>query len=99
MNGTVGAGFKPAPTTGKTMKYDAKIHHRRSIRLKEYDYSQNGAYFVTVCTHNRECLLGEITDREMVLNEYGKIVDECWQGLPNHYQNMPLFEQFPARHI
>ncbi len=72
------------------MKYNAEIHHRRSIRLKGYDYSQNGAYFLTVCTHNRECLLGEITDGEMVLNEYGKIVDECWRGLPNHYQNMQL---------
>lgn len=72
------------------MKYDHGIHHRRSIRLKGYGYSQNGAYFVTVCTHNRECLLGEITDGEMVTNEYGKIVDKCWRDLPNHYPNIQL---------
>ncbi|MCR4417999.1 MAG: transposase, partial [Ignavibacteria bacterium] len=38
------------------MKYDPSKHHRRSIRLKGYDYSQAGAYFVTICTHNRQCL-------------------------------------------
>ena len=72
------------------MKYNAEIHHRQSIRLKGYDYSQNGAYFVTVCTHNRECLLGKIMGGEMMLNKYGKIVEECWWGLINHYQNMQL---------
>jgi len=41
------------------MKYNPDIHHRRSIRLKGYDYSQDGAYFVTICTQNRECLFGQ----------------------------------------
>ena len=54
------------------MTYNPNIHHRRSIRLKEYDYSQNGAYFVTICVQNRECLFGEIVDGEMVLNDAGK---------------------------
>jgi len=53
-------------------------HNRRSIRLKEYDYSQPGEYFITVCTHNHECLFGEITNGQMRLNQNGKIVKEEW---------------------
>jgi len=53
-------------------------HHRRSIRLREYDYSQPGFYFITVCTAQRECLFGEIVDGEMVLNEYGQMVRDEW---------------------
>jgi REP element-mobilizing transposase RayT len=60
------------------MKFDPEIHHRRSIRLKKYDYSTPGAYFVTVCTHSRRCLFGEIVDGEMLLNHRGRIVDEEW---------------------
>jgi len=60
------------------MRYNPEIHHRRSIRLKGYDYSQPGAYFITICTHERECLFGEIVNNEMVLNDYGKIVYEEW---------------------
>jgi putative transposase len=59
------------------MKYDPDKHHRRSIRLKDYDYSQAGAYFVTICT-NKESLFGEIEDGEMRLNQYGSIVHEEW---------------------
>jgi hypothetical protein len=51
-------------------------HHRRSIRLKEYDYSQPGEYFVTICKYNHECTLGEIANGQMRLNEIGKIVEE-----------------------
>jgi REP element-mobilizing transposase RayT len=72
------------------MKYNPKKHHRRSIRLQNYDYSSEGAYFVTMCTQNRECLFGEIVNGEMVLNEYGKIVEQCWFNLPNHYDNIKL---------
>jgi REP element-mobilizing transposase RayT len=53
-------------------------HRRRSIRLKDYDYSQAGAYFVTICTHKKECVFGNIVDGKMVLNEYGKVVQEEW---------------------
>ncbi|MBI5437300.1 MAG: hypothetical protein HY937_09380 [Nitrosomonadales bacterium] len=53
-------------------------HHRRSIRLKGYDYSQAGAYFVTICAHGRECLFGEIENGLMRLNEYGDIVASEW---------------------
>ena len=53
-------------------------NHRRSIRLKGYDYTQPGAYFVTICTHGREILFGHVVDGEMALNEYGEIVREEW---------------------
>ena len=72
------------------MKYNPDKHHRRSIRLQGYDYSQYGAYFVTLCTQNRECLFGEIVNGEMILNEYGKIVEQCWFNLPNYYNNIVL---------
>ena len=58
------------------MKYNPEIHHRKSIRLKGFDYSQGGYYFVTICTHNREHLFGEIADGVIKLNKYGKIVKE-----------------------
>jgi putative transposase len=53
-------------------------HHRRSIRLKEYDYSQPGEYFITICTHDHECTLGEIVGGEIRLNGIGKTVEEEW---------------------
>ena len=52
--------------------------NRRSIRLKGYDYSRSGGYFITVCVRNRECLFGEIRDGEMRLNEWGRIVADEW---------------------
>ncbi len=56
---------------------------RHSIRLKDYDYSRPGAYFVTICTHNRECLFGEISKSHMVLNKNGEIVNEEWTKSPD----------------
>jgi len=72
------------------MTYDPQRHHRRSIRLKGYDYTQPGAYFITICTRGRECLFGEIIDGEMHLNEAGQIVVQTWQDLPNHISNVQL---------
>ena len=72
------------------MRYDPAKHHRRSIRLKGYDYSQAGAYFVTICTRNRECLFGDIVDGEMRLNELGIIVQRTWLDLPNHVGGIVL---------
>ncbi|MGK0617738.1 transposase [Meiothermus cerbereus] len=72
------------------MKYDPARHHRRSIRLRGYDYTQAGAYFITICTHGRECLFGEVADDEMHLNEYGRIVRDVWFDLPNHVSNVVL---------
>jgi len=54
------------------MKFDPDHHHRRSIRLNEYDYSQPGAYFVTICTRNRKCSFGNLVDGKMILNDAGK---------------------------
>jgi len=64
------------PYTDKTMSYDSDKHQRRSIRLKDYDYSQAGAYFITICTHNKECIFGKVVNGEMVLNKCGKVVQE-----------------------
>lgn len=60
------------------LKYNPKIHHRRSIRLKEYDYRRAGAYFITICSWNNECLFGSISDGKIQLNEYGQIVNVEW---------------------
>ncbi|MFZ4538614.1 MAG: hypothetical protein ACOYNV_20105, partial [Propionivibrio sp.] len=54
------------------------IHRRRSVRLKEFDYAQAGAYFVTICTHNRDCLFGRIELDTLALNEYGQLVVDEW---------------------
>ena len=54
------------------MPFDPDIHHRRSIRLRGYDYSQAGAYFVTVCVQKNECLFGDVANGEMPLNDAGR---------------------------
>lgn len=74
------------------MKFNPDIHHRQSIRLKGYDYSKAGAYFITVCTQNRACLFGEIKNREMALNDAGWVVQAVWDNLPNHYPHIALDE-------
>jgi len=74
------------------MENIGKIHHRHTIRLHEYDYSLEGAYFITICTYKRECILGNIKDNKMVLNEYGEIVNQCWKEIPQHYPNVLLDE-------
>ncbi len=63
-------------------KFDSHIHHRRSIRLKDYDYSQPGAYFVTICMKGKECLFGEINGGIMILNDSGRMVEMVWNELP-----------------
>ncbi len=60
------------------MPYNPERHHRRSIRYRGYDYTQPGAYFITICTHNREPLFGEVVDGEMHCNAYGDIVRAEW---------------------
>ncbi len=69
---------------------DTPRYHRRSVRLQGYDYSQAGAYFVTVCAKDRVCLFGEVVDGEMVLNTAGNIVDECWRAIPVHFEHAAL---------
>jgi len=68
------------------------IRNRRSIRLKGYDYTQPGAYFVTICTQNRECLFGQITDGKMVLNNAGRMVADSWEWLAEQYDHVLLDE-------
>jgi REP element-mobilizing transposase RayT len=67
-------------------------YNRRSIRLKGFDYSSDGAYFLTICVQNRECLLGEIQKENMILNDYGKIVREVWEDLPTTIVDIDLDE-------
>jgi REP element-mobilizing transposase RayT len=73
------------PNKKVNMKYDPEKHHRRSIRLKGYDYSQAGFYFVTIVTHNRACLFGEIVDGAMHLNKAGKIARQEWLLLAKRF--------------
>jgi len=72
------------------MKYIPEKHHRHSIRLKGYDYSQPGAYFITICTHNREYLFGDVVNGKMTLNECGKLIEFTWYDLPNHNPHIAL---------
>ncbi|MBT1070730.1 transposase [Pelotalea chapellei] len=74
------------------MKHDPDVHRRRSFRLRGYDYSAAGAYFVTLCVYGRECLLGDIRNSEMVLNDAGNAVREWWQGVSDHFVNVHLDE-------
>jgi putative transposase len=74
------------------MKYDPNKYHRRSLRLPGYDYTQVGAYFVTVCTHSRRYMFGDVIDGEMRLNLYGQATHECWKALPDHFANVQLDE-------
>ena len=74
------------------MPYNPEKHHRRSIRQRNYDYSQTGVYFITLCTQNRECLFGEISDGQMVLNEAGRVTDKCWYDIPVHFPHVELDE-------
>lgn len=67
-------------------------HHRRSIRLKDYDYARAGYYFVTICTQNREHLFAEIIDGEMILNDAGKMVKRLWYEIPHDFSNINLHE-------
>jgi REP element-mobilizing transposase RayT len=72
------------------MTYDPQRHHRRSIRLQGYDYTQPGAYFVTLVTYNRACLFGDIVDGEMRLNDAGRIAEQCWLDIPSHFLDVEL---------
>ena len=74
------------------MNFNPDIHHRHTIRLKNYDYSQNGAYFVTLCSWQRESLFGEIVGGEMLLNDFGVIVRNSWGWLAEQYAHVALDE-------
>src|SRR5256885_1984130 len=67
------------------MKFNPDRHHRRSIRLPGYDYSQPGAYFVTICTHQRKCTFGVVENQAVLLSVSGGIVAYCWRALSDHF--------------
>ncbi len=96
------------------MPYDPDIHHRRSIRLRGYDYSSAGAYFVTICTQNRECLFGNISGDTVHLSAAGQIVDEEWRHsadirdeialdtwviMPNHIHGIVIIKDLDDRGV
>ncbi|MDD5455878.1 MAG: hypothetical protein PHV30_02460 [Candidatus Margulisbacteria bacterium] len=68
------------------------MYNRRSIRLKGYDYTQSGAYFITLCTQDRKHLFGEIVNHEIKLNDLGVIAARCWLEIPVHYPKVQLDE-------
>jgi len=74
------------------MDYNPNIHHRRSIRLRGYDYSQSGLYFITICTKNRECLFGHIANGKMHLNDAGKMVERWYYEMGNKYPDKRCHE-------
>ena len=74
------------------MTVGSEIHHRRSIRLKGYDYSLAGAYFVTVCTQDRLCLFGNVNNEQMTLNQAGQMVYEQWLDLPKRFPESAIDE-------
>jgi putative transposase len=71
-------------------RHRSEYLNRKSIRLRGYDYSQLGAYFVTICVHNRKSLFGEIVNSEMKLNNLGLIAEAAWVDLPNHFPAIVL---------
>ena len=84
------ATTRVAPTGTNQMAYDTKIHRRRSLRLKGYDYTGAGAYFVTIVTQSRSCLFGEIVGEEMRLNEAGEMIRTVWEALPRRFPGIEI---------
>jgi putative transposase len=70
--------------------YDPNKHQRRSIRLPGYEYDQPGAYFVTLCTQDHQCLFGRIEGEAMRLNRVGEAAEECWRAIPIHFADVEL---------
>ena len=72
------------------MAYDPDKHHRHSIRLPQYDYAQPGVYFVTICTHKHECVLGDVIDGVMTLNDWGTVADRFWDEVSAHFHGVAV---------
>jgi REP element-mobilizing transposase RayT len=72
------------------MPYNPNIHRRSSIRLKNYDYSQSGMYFITICVQKHQWLFGKISDGGMILNDFGKIAYNEWMNTPHIRRNVQL---------
>ena len=80
------------PYNPKTGNHKGLPQRRRSIRLKGYDYSQAGLYFITICVQDRKNLFGKIVDGEMILNDAGKMADNEWEKIPGRFTNVQLHE-------
>ena len=74
------------------MSYDPEKHQRRSIRLRGYDYSTPGRYFVTICVQQRKCLYGEVSEGEMHLNDAGRMIERWWLELAHKFPLVDLDE-------
>ena len=74
------------------MTFKSGIGRRRSLRLRGYDYSQAGAYFITICVQNRKCIFGEIMGGKMVLNPAGNMIQTVWDEIPFHYDGTKIDE-------
>ncbi|PCI24122.1 hypothetical protein COB57_05775 [Candidatus Peregrinibacteria bacterium] len=73
------------------MQYNSDIHHRQSSRLSEYDYSQRGLYFITICTHNQQHIFGKVTiSQEISLSKGGIMAKIFWEKIPQHYTHITL---------
>ncbi len=66
------------------------LKERKPLRLPGFDYSQRAAYFVTVCTQQRECTLGQVVDGQMVLTDGGRMVQSVWEALPTQYPQVNI---------
>jgi putative transposase len=75
---------------GRGQMYDSRVHHRRSIRLRGYDYSRPGAYAVTICAHLKQPVFGDIVEGKTVSNEVGQMVQDEWEQMPNQYPGCGL---------
>ena len=73
--------------------YNPNIHHRRSIRLPGYDYTNPGAYFITICVQDRACLLGEVTNKVMWLSAFGKMAKNQWERLSEFFKHIAAIIQ------
>ena len=79
------------------MKYNPDVHHRHSIRLKDYDYSNGGMYYITICTQNRECILSEIVgadsiSAQLTLTNVGEMINNVYLNLENQFKNIKLHD-------
>ena len=72
------------------MPYNPKKHHRRSLRLPSFDYTQPGAYYITICTYQRQCWFGDVVNGEMRCNRLGDIVYTFWQRLPHRFHHIKV---------
>jgi putative transposase len=68
--------------------FEKSKFNRHSIRLRDYDYSQAGGYFITICVGQHQCVLGEIIDSSLLLSQLGQIIERSWLALPEHFEGI-----------